>query len=163
MIDQSIAMQFNWAMSRGKADVLDALVGLLAEQPGVLDATLLIVSEDRTSVTRAATSNPKMFPIGGGETLSPDDPWCQRIMVERKPVIADGRAGLAQYLTDWQAIEAAGYGASGSFPVVVGGQVIGTINILAAQEHFTPERIVMTESILPFAALAFLIPSTPSA
>ncbi len=159
MIDQTIAMRVKGAMSRGKADVVAELVRLLTDQPGVLDATVLAVAADRKSVSRIASSNQTMFPIGGGEMLSADDPWCHRIMVDKRPVIADGREGLAHYLTDWQAIEAAGYGASGSFPVVVAGQVMGTVNMLAAQGYFTLDRVAMTEAILTIAALALLMPS----
>lgn len=50
------------------------------------------------------------------------------------------------------------YGASGSFPVVIGGRVAGTVNMLALRGHFTPERVAMIESLLPFAALIFLFP-----
>ena len=161
MIDQTIATGFNRAMACGKAEILEELVRLLTDLPGVLDTTLLAVSADRKSVSRIATSNQRMFPCGGGEMLDADDPWVRRIMGEKKPVIADGREGLARYLTNWEAIEAEGYGASGSFPVVIGGQVMGTVNILAAQGYFTPDRVVMIEALLPFVALALLMPSAP--
>lgn len=160
MIDQTISTRFNRAMTRGNAEIVEVLVRLLTDLPGVLDTTLLAVSADRKSVSRIATSNQRVFPCGGGEMLDADDPWVRRIMGEKKPVIADGREGLAHYLTNWEAIEAEGYGASGSFPVVIGGQVMGTVNILAAQGYFTPDRIVMTDALLPFVALALLVPTT---
>lgn len=158
MIDQTTATRVNRAMACGNAEVLAELVRLLTDLPGVLDTTLLAVSADRKSVSRIATSNQKMFPCGGGEMLGADDPWVRRIMGEKKPVLADGREGLAHYLTNWEPIEAEGYGASGSFPVVIGGQVMGTVNILAAQGYFTPDRLTMIEALLPFVALAFLVP-----
>lgn len=158
MISQENAAKISRAMARGKADLLDAVIHLFASLPDVQDATLLAISADQTSARRVGTSNEKMFPRDGGEAMKSDDPWCRKIMGEKLPVLANDKAGLAHYLTEWSAIEAAGYGASGSFPIVIGGRVAGTINMLAPEGHFTAAKVAMIEALLPFAALIFLFP-----
>lgn len=159
MIDETTAIRINRAMSRGRDELLDALVALFSSLPSVMDVTMLAVSADQSSVQRIATSNDGMFAKGGGEGLDPADPWCQRIMVEKLPVLANDRAGLAHYLTEAGEIEAAGYGASGSFPIIIGNRVAGTVNILASEGYFSGETTARIEALLPFAALAFLFPS----
>ena len=47
MIDQTIATGFNRAMACGKAEILEELVRLLTDLPGVLDSTPLAVSRHR--------------------------------------------------------------------------------------------------------------------
>lgn len=156
MIEQTTAIKINQALSRGRSDLMDALIHLFSKLPGVMDATMLAVSADQTMVRRIGTSNEKMFPRNGGEGLNSADPWCQQIMVKKLPVLANDKAGLVHYLTEAAAIEAAGYGASGSFPIIIGGRVAGTINMLAPEGHFTKAALATVESLLPIAALIFL-------
>ena len=160
MISQENAAKVSLAMARGKADLLDAVIHLFANLPEVLDATLLAVSADQTAARRIGSSNEKMFPRDAGEPLDPADPWCHKILVEKQPVLANDKAALALYITEASAIEAAGFGASGSFPIVIGGRVAGTINMLAPEGHFTAARVATIEALLPFAALIFLFPQT---
>ena len=163
MIDQTTAARINDAMARGRANLLDELIHLFCGLPSVMDATLLAVSTDQTMVKRIGSSNARMFPSGSNEPLNPADPWCRKIMEEKQPVLADGKAGLAHYLTEAAAIEAAGYGASGSFPIIIGGRVAGTINMLAPERHFTEAWIATVKALLPYAALIFLFPETDTA
>ena len=44
-----------------------------------------------------------------------------------------------------------------NLPVVVAGKVIGTLNLLAAKGHYTPERVEQSKQLLPYAAIAFLL------
>lgn len=157
MMDETRMIDFAEALAAGCGPLLERILAGLTALPGVMDATLLAVAPDRQSVERIASSNPARFPVGGGEALDREDPWCQRIMGEKQPVLANDSAGLRLYLTEAADIEAAGYGASGSFPIVIGGEVAGTVNVLAPSGYFTAQTVATVTTYLPLAALGCLL------
>ena len=55
-----------------------------------------------------------------------------------------------------------GYGSLANLPVVVSGQVVGLMNLMAAPGHFSGANLAAISGELPLLALAILAPGTPA-
>ncbi|MNY76956.1 hypothetical protein D3C86_2167130 [compost metagenome] len=57
---------------------------------------------------------------------------------------------------DHETIWALGCGSVANIPVVVGGELLGTVNCLDVEHHYTPERVALSKHLELPAKLAFL-------
>ncbi len=157
-LERSPHILMSEAIAQGQDATFRTVLELALAIPGTLDATLLALSLEEGRAKRLASTNQGLFPRGGGEALDPSDPWCQRILQEKLPVLANDEDGLKHYLTEVEDIIKAGYGASGSFPIIIAGRVAGTLNLLGPDGFFTAETVASVNTLIPYAAIALMLP-----
>lgn len=104
---------------------------------------------------RVFTQNAAAYAVGGFKDI-PDNKWTQILLVEKRIYTALSIEAIAEDFFDWKLIQSLGCESIANVPVVVGGEVIGALNLLHEAGHYRPERLARVEEILPFATIAFL-------
>jgi hypothetical protein len=96
------------------------------------------------------------YPVGGYKTLV-ENKWTE-IVLDRHEVFAGLTIeDVAEVFFDWQLIQSLGCESNANIPVVVGEQVLGTVNLLHESGFYTPERLAPAAAILSYATIAFLL------
>ena len=124
-----------------------------------IGARLFTIMElDRASrVARRSYSNmPKAYPTTG-EKLMREDAWSAQVEGRHENFVANTIDEIAAVFPDYELIQSLGCESCLNLPIVVGGQVIGTLNCLDRAGHFTPERVAAAESLKQPGALALLV------
>jgi GAF domain-containing protein len=152
-----LARHLSAALAAGPADVIELTVDLLRVIPGVTAVTILATASDRSVIRRVGTSHAASFPIGGWDPVD-EGAWCRRIFGEKRPIVANSPAEMAVFIPETGDLVALGIGATMCVPIVIGGQLAGTVNVLGAAGILTPPLIEAVEAILPLAALIFTFP-----
>jgi hypothetical protein len=151
-------------------DDLVALSRLLAEpgQPqvlfGALDAaarrlvghelfTLLYV--DGHEVARIYSNREAEYPVFGRKPMGPT-PWGAHVMQGKKSFLGRDKAAIRWAFFDHALIESMGLGSVINVPVIYDAEVIGTINLLAAEHHYREEHVAPIERLAPLVVPAFL-------
>jgi hypothetical protein len=89
---------------------------------------------------RAYTSHPVEYPVSGTKPLTRDG-WYDYCITGQQTFVANTTPEFAKYFFDHALISSLGLGSCINIPVVAGAQVLGTVNLLAEEHHFTPERL----------------------
>lgn len=133
-----------------------ALEALSAAQVGQRLFTLMTVDPDAGLARRAWTSDPVAYPVSGAKPLHDDD-WSRAVLGRHETWVMNSIDHIAQHFPDHALIASLGCESCLNLPVVVGGQVLGTVNILGPAGHFTASRIAAAETLRLPAAAAFLL------
>lgn len=137
------------------AAALAAFETLVQRRVGARLFTVMALDADTGMARRVWTNAPDIYPVGGEKPL-PDNRWTTIVIRDRRDWVANTPAEVAELLFDHDTIAALGCGAALNIPVVVGGAVLGTVNLLDAEGHFTPARLAQVDS-LRLAAAAVLM------
>lgn len=89
---------------------------------------------------RAYTSHPVEYPVSGTKPLTRDG-WYDHCITGQQTFVANTTPEFARYFFDHALITSLGLGSCINIPVVDGGAVLGTVNLLAEEGHFTPARL----------------------
>jgi hypothetical protein len=96
---------------------------------------------------RAYTSHPVEYPIQGTKPLTRDG-WHDHCIAGRQVFVANSVPEFAKYFFDHALITSLGLGSCINIPVFDGdGPVLGTINLLAEEGHFTPARLAAYQAL----------------
>ena len=104
---------------------------------------------------RAYTSHPVEYPVSGTKPLTRDG-WYDHCITGQQTFVANTTPEFARYFFDHALISSLGLGSCINIPLIEGGAVLGTINLLAEEHHFTPEKLAAYEALVArhHAALA---------
>lgn len=109
--------------------------------------TVTTVDETAGLARRLYTSHPVEYPVSGTKPLEKDG-WYDATVAGRQTFVANTPPEFAKYFFDHVLIVSLGLGSCINVPVVDGGQVVGTVNILAEAGHFTPEKLAAYEALV---------------
>jgi hypothetical protein len=97
---------------------------------------------------RAYTSHPDDYPTSGTKPI-PENAWTARVIGAGRSFVANTTAEFAPYFPDHALINSLGCEAALNIPVTdPAGRVVGTVNILDAEGHFTPARVARLEALV---------------
>ena len=96
---------------------------------------------------KAYTSHSADYPNTGVKEVF-DDAWTDHVIKDGKSFIANTTAEFAPYFPDHAQINALGCHSAMNIPVFEGEEVIGTVNILDDEMHFTPEAAQQAEALV---------------
>lgn len=102
--------------------------------------TVTVQDLERNVARRAYTSHPVEYPVSGTKPLTRDG-WYDHCITGRQVFVANTTPEFARYFFDHALITSLGLGSCINIPVVAGDQVLGTVNLLAEEHHFTAERL----------------------
>ncbi len=102
---------------------------------------------------RLYTSHPVEYPAHGTKPLDKDG-WYDTCIAARKTFVANTPPEFARYFFDHALITSLGLGSCVNIPVIDGGPVLGTVNLLAEAGHFTPTRLAAYEALVETARTA---------
>lgn len=123
--------------------------------------TVLAFDFGRQEVRRVFTSQPDLYPAGATDKLY-DTIWERTLIGEKKPLVLNDYAALASLLTEVDTLRDRGMEAMLNLPVVVGGEVLGALNMLHESGRYTPERVAEAQALVPGAAVLLLGTRSPA-
>ena len=109
--------------------------------------TVTVQDEAQGLARRAYTSHPVEYPVSGTKPLTRDG-WYDQCIGGQQTFVANTTPEFAKYFFDHALITSLGLGSCINIPVVSGGQVLGTVNLLAEEQHFTPDRLAAYEALV---------------
>lgn len=104
---------------------------------------------------RAYTSHPVEYPVSGTKPLTRDG-WHDFCITGRQTFVANTTPEFARYFFDHELISSLGLGSCINVPVVDGDEVLGTVNLLAEEHHFTQERLAAYHALIAQAHSALV-------
>jgi GAF domain-containing protein len=113
--------------------------------------TVTTVEEAAGLARRVFTSHPVDYPLSGTKPLTRDG-WYDTTIAGRQTFVANTPPEFAKYFFDHALIVSLGLGSCINVPVVDGGKVVGTVNILAEAEHFSPAKLAAYQALVAEAA-----------
>jgi hypothetical protein len=117
--------------------------------------TIMTVDIDAGLARREYTSDPVSYPASGTKPVHYDD-WFDLVANQRQPFVANTIADIAKVFADHETIWSLGCGSVINMPVFVGGKLLGTVNCLDVEHHYTPERVALSKRLALPAKVAFL-------
>lgn len=102
--------------------------------------TVTVQDLARDLARRAYTSHPVEYPVSGTKPLTRDG-WYDFCITGQQTFVANTAPEFARYFFDHELITSLGLGSCVNIPIIDHGQVLGTVNLLAEEHHFTPERL----------------------
>lgn len=99
---------------------------------------------------RAYSSHPAEYPVSGTKPLTRDG-WYEFCIGGQQTFVANTTPEFAKYFFDHALITSLGLGSCINVPVVHEGEVLGTVNLLADEHHFTPERLAAYHRLIATA------------
>jgi hypothetical protein len=115
--------------------------------------TITLQDEAASVCRRAYTSHPVDYPLSGTKPLDRDG-WYDFCITGRQTFVANTVPEFARYFFDHALITSLGLGSCVNIPIAEGaGPILGTVNLLAEEGHFTPERLAAYEALVADPAL----------
>lgn len=128
-------------------DVFAALHRAADEAHGARLFTVTVLDHAAGVARRAYSSHPEDYPVTGTKPMG-SSPWADQVIGRGEVFVANETSGFASFFSDHALINELGCEAAMNIPVSDGRQVVGTVNILDAAGHFTPDRAAKLESLV---------------
>jgi hypothetical protein len=108
----------------------------------------ITTQDEAANVTRRAyTSHPVEYPLLGTKPLTRDG-WYDACITARATFVANRTPEFARYFFDHALITGLGLGSCVNIPLFGDGDVLGTVNLLAEEGHFTPEKLAAYHALV---------------
>lgn len=109
--------------------------------------TITVLDRKARLARRAYTSHPAEYPTSGVKPMR-DDGWSEQVIDRGETFVANTTSGFSPYFSDHPLINELGCHSAMNLPVKEEGEVIGTVNVLDVEQHFTPERVRRIEALV---------------
>lgn len=152
IIQLALNVQYAWAAPQQPEAVLTAAGEAFAEAVGHRLYTVTRMLAGGREVERIHSTNPQVYPVGGRKPVLPNA-YTQRVRTEMKPFLARSPAGFAPLFPDHETITGLGLGCVMNLPIIFGGAVLGTVNLLdregAYEERHVEPAMLIARQLLP--------------
>lgn len=132
---------------------------LADETVGIRLFTLMEIDRVRNVARRSYTNMPEAYPVSGEKPRMRNN-WSEQVEDRHQMFVANTIEEIATVFPDHDLIQSLGCESCLNIPIVVAGEVIGTLNCLHESGHYVQERVAAAESLKPAGAIAFLLAST---
>ena len=130
----------------------EALRILYADTVGCKLFTVMTVDMKSQLARRAFSSNIEAYPVSGTKPIH-YDVWFDVVHRQKRSFVANTIKEIAAVFPDHEKIWSLGCGSVVNLPLIVEGELVATINILHAENHYTPERVAIIETELAAPSL----------
>jgi hypothetical protein len=145
------------ATARDADAAFGALQALVQATVGAKLFTYMTVDMAAEVARRAYTSDPANYPTSGTKPIRYDS-WFDLVHKERRYFVANTIAEIAKVFPDYELINSLGCQSVVNMPVVLGGELVGTVNMLDVEGYYTPERVDLIRELVAIPAkLAALV------
>lgn len=134
----------------------EALFQLADKVVGAKLFTLTLVDKPRNEARRIYTNMPDAYPLLGIKPMGDDD-WSRHVLRQHKTFVSNSIQGISEVFSDFELIQSLGCESTMNIPVIVAGEVLGTINCLHEAGHYSAKCIARSEELKLPGALAFLL------
>lgn len=134
----------------------------LAHWVGHRHMTALLYDLECGEAERVFSSDPATYPATGRKPFT-QGPIMMRVRDTARPYVAIDRRALIRDFPDHQKIFAMGCESLVNLPLIVGGAVIGQVNLLHEQDFYTQEKVELAMSFVSITSteLSGLIANQP--
>lgn len=154
-MDSSEAALTRFASRIAEARDADAAYGALQTLTDTIVGaklfTVMTVDMEAGLARRAYTSDPQSYPATGTKPIH-HDAWFNIVHIERRPFIANTIEDIAKVFPDYELIDALGCQSVVNLPVILGGELVATVNMLHETGHYTPDRVTLVTRHLTIPA-----------
>mgnify|MGYP001331214768 CR=1 FL=1 len=117
-----------------------------AEAVGHRLFTIMALHRAAGAGERVYSSNPEAYPVAGRKPL-PDNRWTEQVVVGMRPFLATSLEEIAGVFPDHRLIASLGCGSVINTPVIHGGQVVGTVNLLDAPGRYRADQLAICQEL----------------
>ena len=139
------------AQAKGPDAAFGALQALVQATVGAKLFTFMTVDMEAEVARRAYTSDAANYPTSGTKPIRYDS-WFDIVHKERKYFVANTIADIAKVFPDYELINSLGCQSVVNMPVVIRGELVGTVNMLDVDGYYTPERVQMIRDVIAVPA-----------
>ncbi|WPZ14967.1 GAF domain-containing protein [Nitratireductor rhodophyticola] len=152
--------EFDRALSRATTPdaPFDALLELTRAVVGTKLFTFMTADMKTETASRSYTSHPEEYPVSGTKPIHYDR-WFETVHKKRECFVANTLADIDTVFPDATLIGKLGCGSVINLPVVLGDTLVGTVNMLDVEHHYTPERVALAKAWLSVPAKAAYLAS----
>jgi hypothetical protein len=118
--------------------------------------TLLVFDEKRRVGRRIFTTDPVNYPVSTEKAMAESD-WGDRVLKRHEVFVANRPEDFKPHYIDWEKLVGMGLLSALNYPVVVDGEVLGTVNLMAGSSYYSPQRVEAGRRLAPLAALGFML------
>ena len=154
MTDHSAALAaFDAAIAEAKGVEADfaALQTLTEATVGVKLFTYMTVDMENELARRAYTSDAVSYPTSGTKPIH-YDAWFDIVHKQHAHFVANTIEDIAKVFPDYELINSLGCRSVVNMPVILGGELVGTVNMLHETGYYTPERVAAIKAVLSIPA-----------
>ncbi len=83
--------------------------------------------------------------------------WFDVVHGKQEKFVANTLEDIATVFPDHELIGSLGCGSVVNLPVILGGKLVATVNMLDAEHHYTPERVARVEQVLLLPSMAAVL------
>lgn len=135
--------------------VFAALERLVQETLKVKLFTVMESDPGRGVARRSYSNMPEAYPVSGEKPTDPNR-WTEVVHDRGETFVANTIEEIAEVFPDHELIRSLGCESVLNLPIILGGEVLGTMNCLDVAGYFTPEKIAAAETLKPAGTLALL-------
>ena len=139
------------AEAKGADAAFSALQALVQASVGAKLFTYMTVDMEAEVARRAYTSDAANYPTSGTKPIRYDS-WFDIVHKERRYFVANTIADIAKVFPDYELINLLGCQSVVNMPVVLGGDLVGTVNMLDVEGYYTPERVAVIREVVAVPA-----------
>lgn len=146
----------NLAAATTQNGAYDALYHLSDALVPVRLWTVMSVDHEAGLARRAYTNMPEAYPASGTKPMV-HNAWSAIVRDQHKCFVANTLAEISDVFPDHELIGSLGCGSVLNLPIVEEGQLIGTVNLLDLEDHFTAARVAQCQDVLTAPARAAML------
>lgn len=118
--------------------------------------TVMTVDMDAGLARRAYSNMPDAYPTSGTKPIMHND-WFEIVHGRHETFVANTLDAIAEVFPDYELIGSLGCASVVNLPVILEGELVATINLLDAENHFTPRLVLqITDALAAPARTAML-------
>ena len=144
------------AVGSGPTKAFDALCALTRDVVGVKLFTVMTHDGNRGVASRIYSNMPDAYPVSGTKPANETD-WSRQVIRNKQTFVANDIEGIAAVFYDHELIRSLGCESVINVPIVVAGEVLGTINCLHEAGYYTAERVEAAEALKLPGAVCLLL------
>ena len=133
-----------------------ALDAMVQDTIGARLFTTMLLDRKRGVARRNYSNMPDAYPASGEKSMQ-QNAWSDLVERRQQTFVANSIAEIAAVFPDYELIQSLGCESCINIPVVIGGQVLGTLNCLDVAGHYTPDRVAASETLKQPGALALML------
>jgi GAF domain-containing protein len=133
-----------------------ALEALTKEIVGVKLFTIMTSDTKEKLSERTYSNMPDTYPVSGTKPYN-DTYWSEITLNQKKTFVANTIEDIAEVFDDHELIKSLGCESVINVPIIVDGEVIGTINCLHERGYYTEERVRAAEALKLPGAVCMLL------
>ncbi|MGQ7845588.1 hypothetical protein ACUNV4_13980 [Granulosicoccus sp. 3-233] len=144
------------AVARSSEQAYAALHRLADACVGAKLFTIMGVDMDAMLARRSYTSDIRNYPASGTKPIAMNS-WFDIVHGKQESFVANTLVEIAEVFPDHELIGSLGCGSVINLPVILGGKLVATVNMLDIEHHYTEERVAWVERQLRLPAVAAVL------